>query len=137
MSDKAEMKKEVVPVPSSSVSRRAVLIAAAVSTLTLSGCVGSSDADRSISIIAPDDGAAIEADQPVEVRFELTGATVTSEGAGHVHVMVDGEVESMVSSMTAEITMVEGEHVIMAEYVDADHKPFDPPVTDSIEVTAR
>jgi hypothetical protein len=118
-----------------------VLGAAAITgAFTFAGGSSESHHDAAIAIAAPEDGATVEAGTlPVEI--ELTGAELagesSSEDAGHVHVYVDGEVVDMPSSLDVEVDMEPGEHELEVEFVDADHAALDPPVTDSVTITAE
>lgn len=97
--------------------------------------------DVAVSIASPERGAAVPAGEPVPFQFELTGAVLASESSGeeggHLHVLVDGETVGMPSALDVELELEEGEHEIEVEYVGPDHQPLDPPVTDSITVTAE
>ncbi len=134
-----------------SASRRAsvvllVLGAAAVTgafTLASSPGDGSSGDhhDVALSIASPADGATVDASAPVPFEIEIEGATLAAESndedAGHLHVYVDGSVVDMPSSLDPEVDLAPGEHEVEVEYVDSEHRALDPPVTDSIEVTAE
>lgn len=120
----------------------AVLGAAAVTgAFTFAGGSGGGDHhDASIAIASPEDGADVDAG-PVPVEIELAGAELAgesnSEDAGHIHVYVDGEVVDMPSSLDVSVDLEPGEHELEVEFVDADHAALDPPVTDSVTVTAQ
>lgn len=121
----------------------AVLGAVAVTgAFTLSGGGGSGDDHHNASILIaePAEGATVEAGT-VAVEVELTGAELagesSSEDAGHLHVVVDGEVVDMPSSLDLEVELEAGEHEIEVEFVDADHAQLDPPVRDSVTVVAE
>ena len=127
-------------------SRQASLILAVLGAAAITGAFaftgGSSSAhhDASIAIAAPEDGATVPAGNlPVEI--ELTGAELagesSSEDAGHIHIYVDGEVVDMPSSLDVEVDLEPGEHELEVEFVDADHAALDPPVTDSVTITAE
>lgn len=129
-------------------SRRASLVLAVLGVAAITGAFtftgGSSEGeahhDASVAIAAPEDGATVPAGAlPVEI--ELTGAELagesSSEDAGHIHVYVDGEVVDMPSSLDVEVDLEPGEHELEVEFVDADHAALDPPVTDSVTVTAE
>jgi hypothetical protein len=116
-------------------------VAAITGAFTLASDSGSTDHhDASIAIASPADGEAVDAGT-VAVEIELTGAELAADSdsadAGHVHVYVDGGDVVMASSLTVEVELEPGEHEIEAEYVDADHRALDPPVVDSVTVTAE
>ncbi len=97
-----------------------------------------------LSFARPADDARVVGDQ-LDVVLDLPGGTVV-EGAstdlssdqGHLHLSVDGQ---LVSMTYGEVQVVDlrpwgpGRHTIEAEFVAADHLPFDPPVVATVEVT--
>jgi hypothetical protein len=91
-----------------------------------------------LAIESPADGAAVDGDE-LTVVFHLTGGhiigdastTDTSDG-GHIHLSIDGTMLSMTYGLEQTIPigdLTEGPHTIEAEFVAADHGPFDPRVT--------
>jgi hypothetical protein len=65
---------------------------------------------------------------------DASSATLTPD-TGHVHLSLDGEVVSMTYGLVQVVDLrglSPGEHTLVAEYVAADHGPFDPRVTDTI-----
>jgi hypothetical protein len=96
--------------------------------------------DVAISIVSPRDGATVETG-PIELDVELTGATLaaesTDEDGGHMHVYIDGEVAAMPPTLDITVEFPPGEHELEVEYVDAEHRALDPPVRDSVTVTAE
>lgn len=126
-----------------SASRQVSLILAVLGAVAVTGAFtfaggssGDDHHDAAIAIASPSDGDTVEAG-PATVEIELTGASIEGDGAGHVHVYVDGGDVVMASSLDVDIEIPEGEHEISAEYVDAEHRPLDPPVTDAVTVTAE
>lgn len=128
-------------------SRQASLVLAVVGVAAITGAFalaeepgGDEHHDASIAIASPADGASVAAGT-VAVEIELTGAELAaeseSEDAGHVHVYVDGGEVVMASGLTVDVELEPGEHEIEVEYVDASHEALDPPVTDSVTVTAE
>jgi hypothetical protein len=91
----------------------------------------------------PRDGAVVGGDQ-LEVVMDLEGGTVVpatsttlAPDEGHLHLRVDGQLVSMTFGSVQVIDMRPygpGRHTIEAEFVAADHLPFDPPVEASVEV---
>ena len=99
---------------------------------------GGSDAEVGFASLR--DGATVPASEPFEIEIDLTGgelASSNSSSGGHLHIYVDGSVISMPSTTTAEVTLEPGEHELKVEYVDFQHASFDPPVHETISVTAE
>jgi hypothetical protein len=98
----------------------------------------SKSSDASLRIVSPTDGAELAAGKPVAIEVDVRGGTVatspTDTGKGHLHIYVDGELQQMPFSTSAEVRLPAGEHDITVEYVDADHVSFDPSVQASVTV---
>ena len=65
---------------------------------------------------------------------DATSTTLTPD-TGHVHLSVDGKLVSMTYGLVQEIPLTglaPGPHTLEAEFVAADHGPFDPRVTASV-----
>jgi hypothetical protein len=93
-----------------------------------------------VSFASPQDGATVPANEPFEVEIDLEGgelAASASDAGGHLHIFADGSVLSMPSTTTAEVTLEPGEHELKVEYVDIQHASYDPPVQETITVTAE
>jgi hypothetical protein len=116
----------------------AAAIAGAFTVASSSG--GDDHHDVTISITSPEDGATVEAGS-LDLGIELDGAVLaaesTDEDGGHLHVYVDGESAGMPPTLDVSVELAAGEHEIEVEYVDAQHRGLDPPVTDSVTVTAE
>lgn len=96
--------------------------------------------DAEVSFATPTDGATLPANEPVDVEIDLTGgelAQSASDSGGHLHIFVDGSVVSMPGGDTTEIELEPGEHELRVEYVDIQHAAYDPPVQETITVTAE
>ena len=76
------------------------------------------------------------------VRMDLQNATLTpltttaiTPDTGHIHLSMDGSLISM-SGDTLQVidlrTVSPGRHTLTADFVAADHLPFDPPVTATV-----
>jgi hypothetical protein len=96
----------------------------------------------SISFGSPQPGQIIENGR-LQVDVVLEGARIVEEAstnlepdAGHVHVSVDGEIVSMSYGLHDELDVSElgpGAHLLQAEFVAADHGPFDPRVIAKVD----
>lgn len=71
----------------------------------------------------------------VHIVLKLTGATIVSQTTtaikpdeGHVHLYVDNLLVSMNYGLEQDISIPAGTHVLKAEFVAADHVPFNPRV---------
>jgi hypothetical protein len=108
-----------------------------------SNASGGATSDATVTITSPADGDNVPAGEELPVEVSLRGAELTTATAsndptqGHLHVFVDGEVISMPTTTASEVVLEPGEHSIAVEFTRADHRSFDPPVIDEIEVTAQ
>jgi hypothetical protein len=94
-----------------------------------------------LTIEQPSDGA-VEKGDTLDVVLGLTGGTIVDAATtrltpdtGHVHLSVDGTLVSMTYGLVQEIGLAglrPGDHTLLAEFVAADHGPFDPRVTASV-----
>jgi hypothetical protein len=94
-----------------------------------------------ISIVRPAEGAAVTGDD-LEVVLQLDGGTIVdttstdlTPDTGHVHVSLDGQVVSMTFGLVQSLSLrsvAPGDHSLVAEFVAADHGPFDPRVTATV-----
>ena len=96
-----------------------------------------------LKILAPKNGAIVPADEPVDVRVDLTGGKLTTSSVqtasnvGHLHVSVDGSIVSMPGAPVVPVKLTPGPHVIVVEFVSASHQPFAPPINATVRVVAR
>ncbi len=125
--------------------------------LVLAGCGGdpspaSSDpgpgprpsSTASLAIVEPPDDALVRGDT-VDVVFTLEGGTLVDLTAtevrpdeGHLHVTLDGALVSMTGGLEQELTGLEpGPHLLKAEFVAADHAPFEPRVLAAVAFTVE
>jgi hypothetical protein len=92
-----------------------------------------------IEILAPVEGQVFhgsdDAPAAIQVELRVTGARIVSltttrlrPDEGHIHLFLDGALVSMSTGTTTTLEGVPGDHVLRAEFVAADHGPFDPPV---------
>jgi hypothetical protein len=94
-----------------------------------------------LAIVRPADGATV-ADQDLEVVLRLDGGTIVNTTSttltpdtGHLHLSLDGAVVSMTFGVVQSVdlrSVAPGEHTLTAEFVAADHGPFNPRVTASV-----
>ena len=116
---------------------------------------GDDEPEVAVSIVTPEDGAQVSAGEPVQLEVDLQGGelvggheeghTEEAEGAGgegqgenvgHLHVFVDGKLQSMPESLTPEVEFTPGAHTVMVEFVDEQHRQLSPRITDEIQVEA-
>lgn len=89
----------------------------------------------------PADGSTVPANE-LEVVLDLRGgrivdgaSTVLTPDSGHVHLALDGTLVSMTYGVVQVVDLTgvpRGPHTLQAEYVAADHAPFDPRVTAAV-----
>jgi hypothetical protein len=87
-----------------------------------------------VSIVSPTANAALTG-TTVQVVLSLQNATIVSATttnitptSGHVHLYVDNALVSMNYGLTQSLPVHPGTYVLKAEFVAADHAPFDPRV---------
>jgi hypothetical protein len=56
---------------------------------------------------------------------------------GHIHLYLDGRLVSMTTPLHQTVDAVPGRHVLEADFVAADHAPFDPPIRASVSFSVR
>jgi hypothetical protein len=127
--------------------RRATLSASVALALLAAACGGSgSDGTSSnpapsarpsspatISFVSPTDGEVVSGSS-IPVKIELTGGKIVPQTStnirpdeGHIHLYLDDALVSMNYGLTATLKDVPpGTHLLRAEFVAADHVPFDP-----------
>jgi hypothetical protein len=91
-----------------------------------------------LEILSPSPGQEVSG-QLFTVRLDLIGGTITpttsttlTSDTGHLHLSVDGSLVSMTFGTVRRIVtanLTPGPHVLEAEFVAADHGPFNPRVT--------
>jgi len=101
-----------------------------------------------IRIVSPSAGEVFTASPSgtanVPVRLTLVGGRIVPfsttrirSNEGHIHLFLDGVLVSMTGALTSTLTVAPGPHVLRAEFVAADHGPFDPRVLASVRFTVR
>ena len=87
-----------------------------------------------LQILEPLPGSVL-AGTKVRVRLVLSGGRIIQETTtrlapdeGHIHLLVDGQIVSMLYGLDQEVEVAKGAHLLQAEYVANDHFPFNPRV---------
>jgi hypothetical protein len=90
-----------------------------------------------LTIVTPTSGEHVSGSQ-LEVVMRLTGGTIVQTtttslqpNTGHIHLSVDGRLVSMTYGELQPInlsSLAPGRHTLTAQFVAADHGPFNPPV---------
>jgi hypothetical protein len=86
-----------------------------------------------LTIVDPRPGDEVKANKPVVLKMAVNN----QPGGSHVHVFVDGGLESMPGGLTARVVLPRGTHEVLVELTSADHSSYNPRVTDKIELIAR
>ena len=102
-----------------------------------------------LSLVEPASGAVL-GPEDVRVRLELTGAKLTKEVSrnlqpdeGHIHLRLDGETITLLGDLDENLAEIlgapvaAGPHLLEAEFVAADHGPFDPRIIVSVPFTVE
>jgi hypothetical protein len=102
-----------------------------------------------LTLVEPASGAVL-GPEDVRVRLELTGAQLTKEVSrnlspdeGHIHLRLDGETITLLGDLDENLAEILGEpvasgpHLLEAEFVAADHGPFDPRIIVSVPFTVE
>jgi hypothetical protein len=87
-----------------------------------------------VAIVEPAAGATVQGSS-VHVVLSLSGATIVPQTStnirpdeGHVHLYVDNVLVSMNYGLEQDLPVHTGTYVLKAEFVAADHAPFNPRV---------
>ena len=91
-----------------------------------------------IAFVTPTPGQEVRGNM-LEVQLQLRGGRIVPSSStsltadtGHIHVFLDGAIVSMTYGERQRLPisgLEDGPHVLQAEFVAADHAPFDPRVT--------
>jgi hypothetical protein len=116
---------------------------ALVTAMMLGGCDGRPSPSPSltrpsspakITIVSPKAGESVQG-ATVHVVLSLTGAKIVKQTTtnirpdeGHVHLYVDNVLVSMNYGLEQDLPVHPGTYVLKAEFVAADHAPFNPRV---------
>lgn len=98
-----------------------------------------------IAILTPSDGQTYRGDPAtVTVRVRVIGGRIVpfttthlTATTGHVHLLIDGALVAMTTSTTSVVKVDPGAHILVAEFVAADHAPFSPRVLSSVRFTVN
>lgn len=94
-----------------------------------------------VIINSPSDGITVPANTDIPFDVSVRGGTLATEqgpnSGGHLHVYVDGTLDSMPSGGPPVVNLTPGKHVITIEYVGPKHVSFSPPVQTDVSVTAK
>jgi hypothetical protein len=87
-----------------------------------------------LTVTAPTSGQSVKG-PTVHIAIALAGATIVSAtttdispDTGHIHLYIDNNLVSMNYGSTLDQAVPVGTHVLRAEFVAADHVPFNPRV---------
>ncbi|MEA2448041.1 MAG: hypothetical protein QOK47_1678 [Actinomycetota bacterium] len=98
------------------------------------------DVRPTVVIVQPSPGAIVPANTRFPIEIKLSNAEISTSSSdtenGHLHIYVDGRLENMPFTTTAEVKLTPGEHEIKVEYVDWQHVSYFPKVQTSIKVEA-
>lgn len=96
-----------------------------------------------VSIVSPQEGETVPANEPVTVEIALAGGTLTQDmesddpNEGHLHLFVNGDLVAMPVSDQMQVELEPGENLIEVEFTQANHASFDPTVMTSVRVEAE
>lgn len=118
----------------------AIAVGAGVVVLAFTIAGGQPEPGASVTIVEPRAGSEVPAGEPMTVEVLLSGGRIatspTDQGGGHLHLYVDGDLQQMPYSKTAEVELAPGKHNLRVEYVDHQHRSFDPEIDATIDVVA-
>jgi hypothetical protein len=132
--------------------KRCLLCVVALALVAVSACASKQPSTGSTSVARPQSTAKLMIIEPktgavlhtrtVVVKLSLVGGTITKEvttnikpNVGHIHIRLDGRTITLLGSLTDPVPVTPGSHIIEAEFVAADHGPFDPRVLSAVSFT--
>jgi hypothetical protein len=87
-----------------------------------------------VAVVEPANGATVVG-ASAHVVLRLTGGTIVPDSTtnlrpdeGHVHLYLNGQIVSMNYGLEQDLAVTPGTYVLRAEFVAADHAPFNPRV---------
>lgn len=100
-------------------------------------------ATAQLRIVTPAPGQVVG--RSFTVQLDLRGGRIVAltttrnrPNQGHIHVLVDGALVSMTAGLRQDVhDLSPGRHVVRAEFVAADHGPFEPQVVAVVTVEVR
>ncbi|HSJ51947.1 MAG TPA: hypothetical protein VLA90_11805 [Actinomycetota bacterium] len=100
-----------------------------------------------LSFVEPVPGQSVTPGEMLRVRLDLTGARVVEEtttevlpDTGHLHLFLDEDIVSMSYGTEQEVPLGDldpGVHRLRAEFVAADHAPFQPRVVSTVTIVVE
>jgi hypothetical protein len=98
---------------------------------------GASPDGASITILSPEDGATVPANEPVEITYEVDPGDLPPDQLGDMHVYVNDKLQSMQVTDVLEVELKPGTYTVGVEAAQPNHASFDPMILDEIELTAE
>ena len=98
---------------------------------------GASADGASITILSPEDGATVPANEPVKITYEVDPGELPPDQLGDMHVYVNDKLQSMQVTDVLEVELKPGTYKVGVEAAQPNHASFDPMILDEIELTAE
>jgi len=98
---------------------------------------GASPDGASITILSPEDGATVPANEPVEITYEVDPGGLPPDQLGDMHVYVNDKLQSMQVTDVLEVELKPGTYTVGVEAAQPNHASFDPMILDEIELKAE
>ena len=124
-----------------------VVLALVLPPIIRPGPPGRPSSPARIEILSPSDGQVYTGDPApatVTVRVRVIGGRIVpftstnlTPTTGHVHILIDGALVAMTTSTTSVVEVDPGAHILVAEFVAADHAPFSPRVLSTVRFTVN
>jgi len=95
---------------------------------------GASPDGASITILSPEDGATVPANEPVEITYEVDPGNLPADQLGDMHVYVNDKLQSMQVTKVLEVELKPGTYTVGVEAAQPNHASFDPMILDEIEL---
>jgi hypothetical protein len=97
-----------------------------------------------LEFVTPSPGEVIHGSK-LHVSLRLTGGrlapitqTKVKPDEGHIHLFIDGRLVSMVNGLSQDLTgLAPGDHLVEAEFVQSNHRPWRSPVKTAVLVRAE
>jgi len=98
---------------------------------------GASPDGASITILSPENGATVPANEPVKITYEVDPGELPPDQLGDMHVYVNDKLQSMQVTDVLEVELKPGTYTVGVEAARPNHASFDPMILDEIELTAE